>query len=736
MSEDSSAPQRIPSTKKLELLFLGSMAVVVTGAMLTYLKQELVPLIMAVLFCVFVQFLWNLVDDTLGRIVTLGGTALIAAVIINFVAAKVSSEYEQIDKFFPEYSGSVQQNLDKASDWVQKLELPRLIGNRVGADSSLVADSLSLADSTATQVAADTASHSPLGGLLRSSADQAIGLVPGVLSGILLFLRDILSSLAASLVYAAFILTELQLLSWKVHRAFPDKGNEIYASLQKVARGIADYFGVKTLISFFTALLTFAILTTAGVRFAFFWSVVTFFLNFIPNIGSLLALGLVSVAVLIDPVESKLLTVLSLGAVQFLFGNVIEPLVAGDTLDMSALAMLLSLALWYRIWGVSGALLSVPLTFAVKELCKLHPSLRFVTVFVEGQRNTDKLLKLKRRFWRFPGQYVRPKLMALWERCTRPLLKVRASVVPDRHLYPAPVLSQTGDFLQLSDGSTRIYLDKQLAGDEVVYRYLYCPAEGRNVVESLVYRSRQRLLLRRKAKGGHEIVFAFPIFHKGEQLRHASGAGRLETLEIDSGPGYAQFGARDLPEAWQATRYVWDGDDERQLELVLHEDIPWPLLSREGGEETHLVEGVVRGRRLFAHRRLLNPLWKSLRRRLSRVGGHGGERPQVAFPESSDFREQVRSGQWTVAFAALSNIDGFRVGHLYPLAGSAPATMWVKVEQVEQFGLDEVTRRTLAGSAFASADQLAEALDGPLLRLKFRFLGELPVHAEPRAPVA
>ncbi len=694
------APTPLTSAKKLELLFLGTLTVLISGAMLTYLKQELVPLILAILLCVFIHFLWNLVDDLLGRIVVLGVTGLLGLLVVNFVSARMSAEYDQVKEFFPEYKASVLDGVETVSRKLAKLDI-------------FTPDSLTVAPNESTGV----------GGLLRSSADSAVGLVPDLLSELLLFLRNILSSMAASLVYAGFILAELQLLSWKVHRAFPGTGAKVYASLRKVARGIADYFGIKTLISFLTAIVTYFILEGAGVRFAFFWSVSTFFLNFIPNVGSLIALALVGTGVLMDPISHKLLVLLSLGGTQFLFGNVIEPILAGDTLDMSALAVLLSLALWFRIWGVSGAILSVPLTFAVKELCRLHPSLRFITVFVEGQRNTDKVLKLRRRLWRFPGQYLRPHVKRLWETLSRPVFRDRPRI-PDRHRYPPPVLSRVGDHLELSDGTTRVFVGVECRDGERVYRYLRCGEDG-SELERYVFNSRRRLLLREQEEGA-EIAFAFPIFRKGEQLRYVGGAGRLETLEVDSGPGYAQFGERDLPEAWHCTRYAYHGEDERSQQLVLHEDIPWPLRVKDGERDVHIVSGVVRGRELFTRHRRLNELWQRVRMRIAQAFGYPSSRPELRFPASEELREKLRSGAWRVTFARGRRLQRFAVGRVYAVEGSGPATIWLKVTDIERLTLEAVTRRDLAGSAYASADALAESISGPLVRLSFRYLGAQP----------
>ncbi len=748
--------QQSLTQRKLELAFLGLVAVLAGGAMLMFMKQEIVPLLIAIMICVFVKFIWDLVDDPLGRLVVFTVALLISFWLVNFVIDNISEEYTQIYELIPEYRSSIENKIESAHNWIEELRASDTPEDTTGLANAQAAEEAKMAQQaiatlletsfalaglpmmppsisavrmdtvnvvSLTDASEDTVA-SPFKDITSGMITKFADYLPDMLRGILGVLTDILSSLAAALIYAGFILGELRLLSWKVHRAFPGQGGALYTSLKTVAQGIADYFGIKTLVSLATAVATYLVLNTADVRLAFFWSVVTFFLNFVPNVGSLLALGVVGGAVFLDPTQSKLLIIALLFIIQFVFGNVVEPLIAGDTLDMSALAMLLSLAVWYRIWGVSGALLSVPITFAMKELCKLHPSLRFVTVFVEGQRNDDKILRLKRRFWRY-WQYLRPTYMATMAFLTRPILGRRSVAQMDRHRFPAPVLPEIGDCIELSDGSVRILVRRRLQGDEICYDYLFCRGQ-KSRLETYIYRSGQRLLLR-TTHWDQTIAFAFPIFAKGEQLRYEGGDGHLETFEVESGPGYAQFGDRDLPEAWQCTRYIFEGESLNKTQITLHESVPWPLREIENGIETYVVDGIIGGVRLFERRRRMNDLWERLRLRVASMFGLVSGRPALPFPDVDIARPLITSGEWTVAFVHVPRqFKTFKQGYVYPVAGSDPETLWVQIEKVEELRVREATRHTLEHSPYQSVEQLAAFKKRRTLRVKFLFLGEVP----------
>ena len=147
-----------------------------------------------------------------------------------------------------------------------------------------------------------------------------------------------------------------------------EREKRIEKTFKDITEQIQRYIATKFLISLMTGVIVGIILWIFNVDFMIVWAVMAFFLNFIPNIGSIIAIVLPTVMTLIQ-YESIGYTVLVGGIivlVQNLIGNIIEPKIMGDKLGINPLVILLSLLVWGYIWGIAGMFLSVPLTAVVK----------------------------------------------------------------------------------------------------------------------------------------------------------------------------------------------------------------------------------------------------------------------------------------------------------------------------------------------------------------------------------
>ncbi len=146
-------------------------------------------------------------------------------------------------------------------------------------------------------------------------------------------------------------------------------------SFVEVKSSIVSYMKVKFFTSFCTG-LCFGILSWIfGIDFALFWGFLAFLLNFIPTVGSITAtippvlLGLIQ----IDSSGSFVLFIALLIATQFVWGNVIEPLMMGSSVRLNTVTVILGLVIWGYIWGISGMLLSVPLIVMARVILTQIP---------------------------------------------------------------------------------------------------------------------------------------------------------------------------------------------------------------------------------------------------------------------------------------------------------------------------------------------------------------------------
>lgn len=197
-----------------------------------------------------------------------------------------------------------------------------------------------------------------------------------------------MSSFLLVLLYIPFLLLERRPMGEKLPLAAGSlvMGRKISTVFADISVGIQRYVGIKTFVSFLTGTLSYAVMKSTGLDFAETWSVLAFALNFIPTIGSMLAVVLPSLVALVqfDTLGPFLGIVLGCGAVQFAIGNVLEPTLAGKTLNLSPFMVILSLTFWTSIWGIPGAFLSVPITVCVLIVFSHIPATRPVAILMSG----------------------------------------------------------------------------------------------------------------------------------------------------------------------------------------------------------------------------------------------------------------------------------------------------------------------------------------------------------------
>lgn len=189
------------------------------------------------------------------------------------------------------------------------------------------------------------------------------------------------------LLFMLFMLAESADMGERIHRAFPtEQASRVASVLKNIDSQVRQYLLTKTLISIGTGVLTSVVLWILGVDFAVMWGFVAFLLNFIPNVGSIIASILPFVASLLqfDTFAVPLMVLLLLGGIQMMMGNVVEPRVMAVSLNLSALLVLGSLIFWGWLWGVLGMVLAVPLTSTLKIIFENVPELKPIAVLMSG----------------------------------------------------------------------------------------------------------------------------------------------------------------------------------------------------------------------------------------------------------------------------------------------------------------------------------------------------------------
>jgi AI-2 transport protein TqsA len=160
----------------------------------------------------------------------------------------------------------------------------------------------------------------------------------------------------------------------------------------KIGNSIRNYLSIKTVISFATGLFIWLWLLVLGVDYAVLWGVIAFLLNYIPNIGSIIAAVPTMLLALVQlGVGSMIWTGVGYLAVNLIMGNIIEPRVMGKGLGLSTLVVFLSLIVWGFILGTVGMFLSVPLTMAIKIMLEQNEKTKWIALLLGTEQETKKL---------------------------------------------------------------------------------------------------------------------------------------------------------------------------------------------------------------------------------------------------------------------------------------------------------------------------------------------------------
>ena len=215
---------------------------------------------------------------------------------------------------------------------------------------------------------------------LKGIADPAAAM--GLISSILKGFGNVLANSFLIILTVIFILMETAGLAQKVILD-PGQEGEAQSDTNNFSRvfveKLRDYMSMKTIISMITGVIVALAMWLIGLDYPALWGVLAFMLNFVPNIGSIIAaVPAVMLALVQLGVSSALLVTGVYIAVNVLIGNVVEPRYMGKGLGLSTLVVFVSLVFWGWVLGPVGMLLSVPLTITVKLALDCKPETQWL----------------------------------------------------------------------------------------------------------------------------------------------------------------------------------------------------------------------------------------------------------------------------------------------------------------------------------------------------------------------
>ncbi len=329
---------------KISQIFLGILVLVAVGVVLKYAVSVILPLIIAWLLSYLIGPIVNYMTQR--KVPTTLAVAIILILLLGVFYLSGTFLYARISAFataYPRY-------------YVRMNELIATVTTQLNLG------------------------FDPLAGI---NWGQSVGRFLMTLSGSVFAFA---SNVVLVVVFLFFILLGKPFFKYKILKSFDqERANQLSEITFSITAQIRHYLSLQFLISSVTGVLVWLALELIGVDFAITWGALAFFLNFIPTVGSIAAsippilLALVQFYPSIWPAVATLISLLT---IQLSIGNGIAPKILGDQLNLSPVVILLSLLFWGWLWGIVGALLSVPVTAALKIVCENIDTLQPISVMM------------------------------------------------------------------------------------------------------------------------------------------------------------------------------------------------------------------------------------------------------------------------------------------------------------------------------------------------------------------
>jgi len=209
-----------------------------------------------------------------------------------------------------------------------------------------------------------------------------LGSVMNMVGKLLSGLGNMLANAFMIILTVIFLLLEASFFPDKLRAAFGDPETG-FPRMKEWLESVKRYMFIKTWVSALTGISIGVLLWIIGVDYPVLWGLLAFILNFIPNIGSIIAaVPAVLLAVVQLGLFEALLTAIGYVVVNTVYGNIVEPKFMGKGLGLSTLVVFVSLVFWGWILGPVGMLLSVPLTVTVKIALHANKETEWIAIIL------------------------------------------------------------------------------------------------------------------------------------------------------------------------------------------------------------------------------------------------------------------------------------------------------------------------------------------------------------------
>jgi predicted PurR-regulated permease PerM len=228
--------------------------------------------------------------------------------------------------------------------------------------------------------------------LLRQLNPSAyLGLVAGHFQNV----AAVISQVVFVFIYLGFLLASRVGFQAKAERLFSEPEEMEHASqvFKRIRDGIERYLWIQTVTGLMIAGASWLLLQVLGVQSAFFWAFLIFIASYIPIVGGFVGIALPPLYALVQfPTYWQAAVILgALYTVHFVVGNIVQPRMQGQSLNVDPVVVLLALALWGALWGVPGMFLSTPLTVMLMVILAQFRNTRWLAILLSGDGRPEKL---------------------------------------------------------------------------------------------------------------------------------------------------------------------------------------------------------------------------------------------------------------------------------------------------------------------------------------------------------
>ncbi len=223
-------------------------------------------------------------------------------------------------------------------------------------------------------------------------------------------LEGFVSNAIFVLIYLGFLIASRHAFERKTVKLFRlrEERHEAMQVFLRVRDAMERYLWIQTVTGLIIAVASWLMMLAVGLENALFWAFLIFVVNYVPIVGAVAAILLPALFALaqFDGYTQALLLLAGLWAITFVVGNILLPRMQGDSLNVDPLVVMLSLAFWGALWGLTGMFLSTPLTVLAMVILAQFDGSRWIAILLSADGDPQQL---GRGFESSPDQPCEPE---------------------------------------------------------------------------------------------------------------------------------------------------------------------------------------------------------------------------------------------------------------------------------------------------------------------------------------